>query len=435
MDLSEPRFSRSSLQTLFQERLSSFWQENEIITSYHTLNTHYKEYFKEESRVKSYFANSYELTLCDTVTNEIRKQIIYSKQYQQDYSQQVFSQSISSNLEPAPLHLDDIGMIVWQFPGDPALPHLAEAVDPEKSVKYLVLAAQILSAVSINKDISLKVEIVNYRPELRCTAWYELHNKRSGQSLMLFGKIYADNSYQEIYQRLQWLRENTDQRNFLIPALAGYSDDIKTFWQEKLEGQPLIEVINTANYKGLLGQAAQRLTTLNHCKLPCPAQETNQEQLRQVHKKIKKLKRVLPDLQERLIKLEQDLDETLSQLRPAPQWVVHGDFHLRQMLLHAEQVVLFDFDDCSLGDPIEDLAHFIADLQIYSFDQVLIEQMSQVFLKSYEQHSTWSVPFDRLTWHLQIQFIDRAYHGYIQQKDDLASLVESYLVLAEKARR
>jgi thiamine kinase-like enzyme len=410
----------ATLQTLFQERLAGLWQAHEVVTACRIINTHYKEYFKEGAR--SYLANAYEVTLCNTVTNESKKQIIYSRQYKEGYSQQVFSELISANSELVPLYLEDMDMIIWYFPNDPALPHLAEAVDPEKVKKHLSLASQILSGVGID------IEIVNYRPEIRCTAWYELHNESSGQSLTLFGKIYGDNRHQDIYQRLQWLREHT---SLLIPPLAGCSDAIKTFWQEKLEGQPLLEVINAINYKGLLEQAAQRLTTLNHCNVPCPVRETNSEQLKEANKKIRKLQRVFPGLQERLVRLQSILEETLSGLEPTPQRVVHGDFHLRQMLLHQNQVVLFDFDECSLGDPVEDVANFIADLHTYSFNEALIEQMSQTFLESYAKHSDWSIPFDRLAWHLQIQFINRAYRSYLQQKPDLAAVTESYIALAE----
>ncbi len=425
MDLSESGFS---MQTLFQERLANLWQTHGIITDYRVLTTHYKEYFKENN--KSYIAKAYELTLCNTLTNKNRKQIIYTKQYQQGYSQNVFSKLLSENPQPAPLHLKDIGMIAWRFPSDPTLPHLAEAIEPDKVKKHLSSQA----SNDLN-DLSVSVEIVNYRPEIRCTAWYELHNSNTGQSLTLFGKIYADDRYKRIYERLQWLQQHLDQRTFLIAPLAGYSEAIKTFWQEKIDGQPLLEVINHTNYKALLDQAAQRLTTFNQCSVPCPAKETNQDQLKEVTKKIKKLKRVFPHLQERFIRLQQDLEEQLPQLTAVSPLVVHSDFHIRQMLLHKEQVVLFDFDECRLGDPIEDLAHFIADLYTYSFDTSLIENMSRSFLESYSNYSHYPIPVDRLGWHLQIQFINRAYRNYLQQKPDLNKQAEVCITLAEKARQ
>ncbi len=421
MDFSESTFPKASLQHLFQERLANMWQEHETITDCKLLNTHYKEFFKEESRHKSYLANAYELTLCDTITNQSRKQILYCKQYKTDYSQQIFGELDTSH---APVHLSDIGMIVWQFPHDPKLPHLSEAVDPAKVKKHLAVPAKILDDVTIN------VEIVNYRPEIRCTAWYEVENESSGQSLKLFGKTYSDDRYQEIYKRVQWLRDHLDSETFIIPALAGYNDDIKTFWQEKLEGQPLLEVIDASDYQNLLGQAAQRLVTLNTCALLCPTRETNSEQLREVCKKIKKLNQVFPALQERLETLQRHLETDLPRLEPVTHKVVHGDFHLRQMLLHQEQVVLFDFDECSVGDPTEDLAHFIADLYTYSFDTKLVEGMSQSFLEAYTKHSNTSVPTKRLAWHLQIQFINRAYRSYLQQKPELITLVSSYISLA-----
>jgi thiamine kinase-like enzyme len=415
-----------SMQILFQEWLHELLQGHELITACLVLNTHHKQYFKEASQIKSFVATAYELTLCNSVTKATRKQLVYTKQYKHGYSPTAFTELASPLFGVAPLHLEDLDMIVWLFPNDPALPHLFEAVDWTLVKKHLPLLFQNAD------DVRVKVEIVNYRPEIRCTAWYEVRDKSLEKPFNLFGKTYADDRYKDIYHRLMWMWNYTRGANaFLMPPLAGYSNEIKTFWQYELEGRPLLGVINPSNYQTLLEQIAQRLDFLNRCEVPCPVRETNAEQLKEVTKKIKKLKLVFPHLQARLEILQCSLEKTLSSLEPAPQWVVHGDFHLRQMLLHQDQIVLFDFDECSLGDPVEDVAHFIADLYIYSFDKPFIETMSQVFLEAYAKYSNWSVPLKRLAWHLQIQFINRAYRSYLQQKPDLTTLVESYILLAE----
>jgi Phosphotransferase enzyme family len=401
----------SYIQRLFQVHLAG---ENETITEFRKLHTHYKEFFKAESQVKSNLAIVYELTFCNCVKGKTRRQIAFAKKFHPGYSREVFTKFAA--LVHPPLHLEDESILIWLFPNDPVLPHLPEAVEAERVRKYLPVATN-----------EVKVEIVNYRPEIRCTAWYELDNKTK-----LFGKTYADGRYKDIYERLQWMWNYTkDKDAFLMPPLAGYSDDIKTFWQYELEGTPLLDLITPASYDALLKQAAQRLHFLNQCGIPCPARESNEEQLKEVNKKIKKLSLVFPELQPRLAKLASELGIMLAGLEPALQWVVHGDFHLRQMHVHQGDIALFDFDECSLGDPVEDLAHFIADLYTYTFEQPFIEAMSQTFLAAYCDYSGWHVPTERLTWHLQIQLINRAYRSYLQQKPDLARLVESYILLAE----
>lgn len=373
------------------------------------LQTHFKEFFKSESKHKSFLAVAYELQFSNK-----QRQIVYIKGFQNGYSYKALE-----NLEtPATLHIASLDMLLWIFPHDPALSHLPKAVNPESAINYLPFQT--------NKAL---VSIVNYRPEIRCTAWYELDRYK------LFGKIYADDRYKDIYQRLEWMWNNRDDSDFLMAPLAGYHDQIKTFWQHKLEGQALIDCITPNNYQELMQKAAQRVAFLNLCSMPCPERETNQEQLKEVKKKIKKLKRVFPDLESRLSKLEDSLEQDISQLESVPQVVVHGDFHLRQMLVHQDQIALFDFDECSLGDPIEDLGHFIADLYTYSFDVSLVKNISQSFIAAYSQYHPWMTATTRLNWHLQIQFINRAYRNYLQQKADLAKSVEAAITLAENAQQ
>jgi Phosphotransferase enzyme family len=401
----------SYMQRLFQAYLAG---ENKVITECRKLHTHFKEFFKAESRAKSNLAVAYELTLCNCVKGEMSKQIVFVKKFHPGYSQEVFTKF--ADLVTPPLHLEDESMLVWLFPNDSVLPHLSEAVEPERVKKHLPVATN-----------EVHVEVVNYRPEIRCTAWYSLDGKTK-----LFGKTYADNRYYDIYYRLVWMWNYTrDKDVFLMPPLAGYSDDIKTFWQCELEGTPLLDLITSANYGTLLEKVARRLHFLNQCGIPCPARETNQEQLKEVNKKSKKLSLAFPELQARLSKLLSELGTALLGLEPAPQWVVHGDFHLRQMLVHQGEVALFDFDECSLGDPVEDLAHFIVDLYTYSLEPDFIEAVSQTFVATYSEHSDWRVPTERLMWHLQIQLINRAYRSYLQQKPDLTSVVAHYISLAE----
>jgi hypothetical protein len=393
------------LDTSYIRQVCQYYQIAKEIRHCSILQTHFKEFFKPESKYKSLLAVAYQL---DFDNNQ--RQLIYVKGFHGGYSDRAFKE-----LETPPnLHIPELDILLWIFPKDPVLPHLHKAVKPEYVINHLPLQTS-----------RVEISIVNYRPEIRCTAWYQLDHE------MLFGKIYADHRYKDIYQRLDWMWSNRDDNSFLMAPLAGFNDEIKTFWQFKLEGQALIDYLTINNYHDLMHKTAQRLHFLNTCAMPCPERENNQAQLKEVNKKIKKLKHVFPELEVRLSKLENTLVEGLTQLEPFAPMVVHGDFHLRQMLVHQDQIALFDFDECSLGDPIEDLGHFIADLYTYSFETSFIEALTQAFLKAYSQIHQWDIPSKRLNWHLQIQLINRAYRNYLQQKPNLVKSVEATIGLAE----
>lgn len=411
------------------------WLKGNVqLTDCRSLHLHYKTYLKTQSRWKSFLAAAYELQIHHRLTNEQSKQIVFAKIFLGNRSRAAFENASRqplhpTNFGPSLIHLADQGMIMWAFPNDPMLHSLPNVTDPVKAKKHLPYFS-LPAGFSVKEISTVEVEVVNYRPELRCTARYKLTGKTS--AMTIYGKSFADDQGTEVYRRLErmWHLSQQHPGDFPMPRPLGYNRETQTIWQEELPGQPLAEIINRGNYAGLISDAAKRLTYIHQSDAPTSARITIENHLEEIQKKTAKLGQAFPVVKDPLSKTVELLKRQLSKLPVATSCVIHGDFHLRQLMVHSDQVALFDFDEFAIGDPAQDLANFVADLHAQSFDKDFVAAVSAKLIDAYCQHSGWSADPFLFNWHLAVQFITRAYRAYLQQKPNLETQVSYFSKLA-----
>lgn len=372
----------------------------------------------------SFITVLYELQLTNWRTRQSRRQMLYAKAYQQNRSQLIFQQHLNDRFSAPELgsafsHLPAFDMVVWAFPNDPALPQLAELTQPEQAKAYL----------SFDDITSLNIEIVNYRPELRCTARYEAMCE--GQQRVLFGKTFAPPQAEEVFARIQamWDCAAVQPNAFRIARPLSFHSSTNTIWQEGLPGTPLVQMLDWENYQTIAHTIAKGLINLHASKIPVSNTLTPDTHLAEARKKAAKLMQAFPHLQVTLKTLCTQME--YDQPRNAPLSLIHGDFHVKQLLWCDGELALFDFDEFALGDPMQDVANFMADFYAHSFDPALIEAVTAALVEAYRQQSPQSYSPQRLNWHLRVQLLTRAYRCLWQQKPELERAIRFYLQLAQ----
>lgn len=430
----KPFTNEAVMRAAFQQHLPEFAHGNIIIQRCQRLDTAFKTWLRTASQRKACLSAAWRVEAVRQPETQPLAQILYAKKYLDGRSRSVFEKAANARLVPVPIgaaltHLAALDAVVWTFPNDPALPHLADAIEPERVRQHLPDEALPPGCEVQN----LEVEVVNYRPEIRCTAWYHLHNATGTRTL--FGKIYADERGRMIYERTQqlWQKSREAAGEFMVARPAGYSRDIHTFWQEKLPGVPLRQVLNRASQSHYMQAAARRLGWLHQCGLPAPERPSYAEQLKEINKKAAKLASIFPETETAVYQIVAYLTQHSMQLHAHQRALVHGDFHLRQMLAQQERVVLFDFDEIGYGDPMEDFAHFLADLFTSGYDKESVTQMAAVLLSAWRSYTGWPISHRNLNWHLQGQLLTKAWRVILQQQPDLETLVPHYLRLAAVA--
>ena len=426
----------AKMQAVFQQELPDCLTGSWILTDCHIQHPRYKTYLNPQSRDKSFLALAYHLKGINQQTHKADDRILYAKVFlglRSDTEYLKACSEIGYTQQNTVLHIAKIGLVGWFFPCDPALPWLSKVLNSDEIKNYFadfLLLQQNASAYVIT---AITLSIINYRPEIRCTFRYDL-KRLSGATHTVYGKTFADESGAEIHRRIVHLYPRTENNpeSFVMPCLLGYDYTLHTLWMDGLHGQLLVDGINEQNADQLMVNIARHLVDFHGVSISGLEVILEAEQFTEIQKKCAKLQKAYPDISDRIERLlytleEQKPDTALNSMR-----LIHGDFHIQQLLLLDDnRIALFDFDELAIANPLLDVANFCADLYSLSLPNGLTTKLINRLFCAYKYFSSDALNESHFSWHLRVQLLTRAYRAYIQQKPNLEHLIEQFLVVAE----
>jgi hypothetical protein len=426
----------SVMKTVLSERLPLFCPDSGAITNCHVQHV---KYAPKKNPEHASLAACYHLRVRGGNAQRERLMILYCKAFRNGRSQNEIDtlaqqRAGTQALSATPHHFRDLDLLLWVFPEDPAIPHLQEVSDPGRVMAHLPYSSLPKGLDGPGDVRSVEVQIINYRPELRCTTRYDLHWGAADQSqhLTIFGKTFRSGEGRDVYARSEylWTRFSGVEENVLFAQPLGYTSAVQTLWQLGVEGIPLRCAIGENNCDSYLLTVAKGLAMIHNSDLAGLPKWTLDEHLSEVDKKIEKLRRAVPSLMEELDLLAQLVHHNAPNPSDIPLRPMYWDFHVNQLLAQDGKIAFFDFDELALGDPLQDLANFIVDLQFRDVSGFLARRMAKSLYDSYRSQVKWEVPIDRIRWHARIQFINKAYRVYIQQPPDVKETVQGIIHMA-----
>ena len=424
------------MKAMLSERLPLFCPDSVAITSCHVQHVRYSPKKKPEN---ASLAACYHLGIRDRDSQREQRVILYCKAFRGGHSQREIDtlpqqRAGTQALHSMPLHFRDLDLLMWVFPADPAIPHLPEVSDPERVTAHLPYSSLPKGLDGPGDVRSVDVQIINYRPELRCTTRYDLHWGAADQlqHLTIFGKTFRSGEARDVYARSEylWNRFSGVDENVLFAQPLGYTPAVQTLWQLGIEGIPLCCVIGEDNCDAYLKTIAKGLAMVHNSNLKGLPTWTLGEHLTEVEKKIEKLRRAAPSLVGELNLLAERIQHDAPNPSDIPFRPMYWDFHVNQLLDQDGKVAFFDFDELAIGDPLQDIANFIVDLHFRDVRQFLARRMAKSLYDSYRSQVKWEVPIDRVRWHARVQFINKAYRVYIQQSPDVKETVKEIIHMA-----
>jgi aminoglycoside phosphotransferase (APT) family kinase protein len=130
------------------------------------------------------------------------------------------------------------------------------------------------------------------------------------------------------------------------------------------------------------------------------------------------------------------LATTIEQTAPAtsniPFHPIHWDFHVDQLLTDQGKLTFCDLDEVIVGDPIQDLAHFVVDLHVRLPDRDFAHLIGAELCHQYQPLVTWEIQAERLAWHIRIQMVNKAYRHYLRFAPGFEEIVEGMIRLAQR---
>ncbi len=431
------------MKALFQAHLPVFSKTSCMITACRVERSRVRsELISPEKRIDC-FSIRYQLTVREANQRQESVQMIYAKVYAEDFAPKIF-QKIKTDLlslrvpgEP-PDYFPEQKMIVWIFPNDPKLSHLPALIHPDK-VKMQLPYSHLPDGLNGPEDVKgLEVDVIRYHPEVRCTMRYRLAWGHSNpeKTVMLYGKTFLGEEGLSLFHLTNdlWEISIKDPKFFIIAKPLIYDAPLKMVWQQALTGKPITALIQASHDMDYIKDVAINLAHLHKSTLSPETPHTTRDRLPAIQKKILKLISVFPDLETRLKALSLQLEDDFSHLPQMEDRSAHGAFRIKEIIECQGRLAVFDLDNIAIGDSVRDLALFLSDLYAESDDKTLFFPRASTFYQTYRSQVDWDVPFERLQWHIRVQFIKRAYWIY-KHKGQFPRLEEKVGKALSRARQ
>jgi aminoglycoside phosphotransferase len=314
-------------------------------------------------------------------------------------------------------HVAQLDMLLWTWPDDPGLPQLPQLLDSGATQTWWGESAHEMRAL-------------RYVPEDRATLCY-LRRPSGGSQEQLFVKTFCDERGKAIYERFMYFWELA-QRITDAPLVAqplSYCTVTHSLWQAQATGVSLAQALSSAEDSSLASSLARAMDILHAAPLSLAGSSVRDTAhwMSEIRRRCNKISRAVPALADRVTRIADLLEHVAECLRPHQPTLIHGDFHPEQVWIDGERIVLFDFDEFTLGDPMEDLAEFITKIQPGGADSEFATQL----LMAYALRAPERFDHKRLQWHLAVQQLLQASRAFVFQIPHWRNELEQRLTRTE----
>jgi hypothetical protein len=300
---------------------------------------------------------------------------------------------------------------------DPALSSLDLAADPE--TMSTLLSSVLPTRIGSRSDCRVaSAEVLKYRRGRRCTIAYELNC-----DITVYVKLFYNDRGRRIRDKMRMLRDACSSQP-LIPEPYGYLPDHRMLILEGIPGKPLSDLLHDGT--GEAGRrAATALSDLHSCEARLPRLWGLADEVSVLTRRIDILGRNRPELNSALLSLTTDLwaREPSRISGPSP---LHRDFYPAQVIARNGEIAFVDLDDSAMGDPLIDVANFMAHVTLLSFkrfsDPDRLAKARRAFLNAYRERNpdleTENLPFHEASTLIRLASL-ASDHGRILETDVL----------------
>ena len=318
------------------------------------------------------------------------------------------------------LHLPELDMLLWPWPHDPGLPQLRLLLDP------LNFSNCLPAGCTVGRQSVTLVETLRYEPEHRATLRYTLSGDAALAPRMVYGKTFSNDHASVLHERFVYFWRLA-QRDASAPCVAqplGFDAATRTLWQAAASGKTLMSLADTAEAACAFRAVGRALACVHQAPLDTNSQRPLSHWLAELQRRQVKLVHAAPEFAPRVAAIAKGLAQAALGLPDAPQTLIHGDFHPDQVWIDAGRVVLFDFDEFAIGNPMEDLAEFIVKLEQAELPASRCAAAVAALIAGYLSAAPWHFESRGLLWHCAMQSLLQTSRAFIYQRpgwrDELA---------------
>ncbi len=278
----------------------------------------------------------------------------------------------ASRAGPAVRWLPAMGMLTWWWPNDAKLraPHVLadERTLRERVLPSLMRALGALDPLDVNdaNNVAFDMAVVQYVPEHRVCARFDLQWHQAGvpQRRRVYAKASLEPDGATAYGLMAQLQASQAWRDGRLhtPRALLWQPETELYWQEGLSGVSWLDAdaAVTATCAAPLGE---QLAALHGTPVHTPRELTRQALQERLTAVVAGLAPILGD--DAVHRAAQALSDGWQALDGWPQATLHGDFHVRNILVDhradGPRVNLIDVDGIRRGPALLELGAWVAD--------------------------------------------------------------------------
>lgn len=227
--------------------------------------------------------------------------------------------------------------------------------------------------------------VMRYRPGRRCTIRFEQDGR------IRFAKVYPKKFWR--YGRGEnfistgqalWHAGRSGKLAFAVAKPIGWDSELRTLWQERLEGAPALTHLSRPEGLTLARRMGEAAATLTLCDVKPHKTFDWMAQVASSIRSGNELAHQIPRLAGYVSELLEALAEIHGRIGVKPLRPIHGDLDASQWLDEDGRLGLADFDDFALGDPELDVATLLVELEFEDDLRPQIAELSEAFRTGYE---------------------------------------------------
>ena len=283
------------------------------------------------------------------------------------------------------------------------------------------------------------IEPVSYFAERSYTARAELslHNSQTNAAgaRTLYAKTYCVGESARAWrgQRELWESDERKSGRLFIPQSLFCQPEIETVWQEGLNGTTLDAYRNENDSAEMMERAGEAVAALHQTKIETIPSATSTEMVKRLETVSELLSQVRPSCRASLQDVVRRLTATAPQ-RPTLA-TLHGDLHLKNLLVASGRIALLDLDNLVIGDPLADLGSFTAAIQEAELSgqqsPLAGDEIIERFIRGYQQGIDHELSVSRLCWWMAAALIaERAWRFVTKLKAERADIIDDLIELA-----
>jgi thiamine kinase-like enzyme len=394
------------------------------------------------------FVLSYKLRLQDLESKDSYDQLLTAQLCTLGSRQAAFGKYLE-NREYLPVgipsvsYLSEVDMMLWAFPYDRKLVHLAKLLDIENLTSFVSKNLSGLKLSPSENIVSVKADVVHYLSGQSCMLRYTIaisdkavNHKNGLKEIIVYGKNYRDNSGLETYEIMRQLTEQSHHCAFPLH----YDADTNTLWQAQVPGVPFEWSTKLSGNHDLVQKIAGCIASFHRCKI----NSNRQYGFTQINEQLDSAVRIAASWDGSLGERVQETVFDLFSIHSRINWSdsnfnspLHLDLKMGNFLISNDKAFLIDMDCVSLGDSLSDTGSFVANLYLNGLRAGSaineIDEVVSIFIKEYGVALGFTLDMTKLNWYIAAALIHEVLRRSLrQQSQERLKYLDDYIALSRR---